>query len=73
MAIETTCKRCGTGFVADHDVIMAAASRWRLCPSCCETDEAAAEQLLANERAAKRARPRDWQGASRTMRARKAG
>ncbi len=68
MAIEMTCARCGTGLEADHDVIMAAASRWRLCPSCCETDEATAEQLLANERAAKRARPRDWWRAERAAR-----
>lgn len=73
MTTETTCTRCGTGFVADRDVIFAAAGRWRLCPSCRDAEEAAAERLLIDERAAKRARPRDWWRAEQTVHRGKAG
>ncbi|MDQ3692226.1 MAG: hypothetical protein M3464_01175 [Chloroflexota bacterium] len=66
MTVETRCRRCGITFSPNRDVILAGA--WRLCDDCRDRDEAEAEHLLSNERAAKRARPRDWWAADRARR-----
>lgn len=68
MAIATTCKRCGLAFEADRDVIFAGAGRWRFCPECRNEGADLAERALADERAARRRRPRDWWAADRARR-----
>jgi hypothetical protein len=48
--MATTCRRCGTEFEPEPTTIMA--GHWRLCDDCRDRDDAAAERLLSDERAA---------------------
>jgi len=65
MTTATTCRRCGVEFGQNHNVVLAAA--------CRDRDEVEAERLLTDERAARRARPRDWWRADQGRRRGKAG